>query len=94
MAIALCARVTSKRPSNRLRATPSGTLRGNIQGRLGISDRKYFRTEFLAPAMQAGLLEMTDPDKLRSSKQRYRLTATGKALADQLARRHHGEPDE
>lgn len=41
------------------------------------SDRTKFRNQVLAPLLAEGLLEMTVPDKPRSSKQRYRLTRVG-----------------
>lgn len=41
------------------------------------------RTRYIEPLLAAGWLEMTVPDKPRSSKQRYRVTATGlEALAE------------
>jgi ATP-dependent DNA helicase RecG len=58
--------------------------REELQERLGITDRNYFRTAYLAPAMKAGLLEMTDPGSPRSRQQRYRLTALGRQLRDEL----------
>ena len=44
----------------------------------GRSDRTKFRHQVLDPLIAAGLLEMTIPDKPRSSKQRYRLTERGR----------------
>ena len=44
---------------------------------LGLSDRKNFRELYLRPAIAAGYIEMTIPDKPQSSKQRYRLTRLG-----------------
>jgi hypothetical protein len=42
-----------------------------------------FRLVYLRPALDAGLIEMTQPDKPRSSKQKYRLTAkAGAAHSD------------
>ena len=38
-------------------------------------DRTTFRNQILKPLMEAKWLEMTIPDKPRSSKQQYRLTA-------------------
>ena len=43
------------------------------------SDRTKFRNQVLKPLMDAGLIEMTIPDKPRSSKQKYRLTPKGQA---------------
>jgi ATP-dependent DNA helicase RecG len=59
-----------------------------LQERLGIADRKYFRLDFLVPAMEAGLVEMTIPDKPRSSKQRYRLTDLGRRWQAEIASRN------
>jgi ATP-dependent DNA helicase RecG len=53
--------------------------RDTLQLKLGLKARKNFRLLYLAPALNAGLIEMTIPDKPRSSKQRYRLTPKGKA---------------
>ncbi len=43
----------------------------------GRSDRTKFRNQVLRPLIAQGLVEMTIPDKPRSSKQRYRLTRVG-----------------
>jgi hypothetical protein len=51
--------------------------REQIREALGLRDDKHFRLAFLNPALDAGLIEMTIPDKPRSSKQKYRLTAKG-----------------
>jgi ATP-dependent DNA helicase RecG len=40
----------------------------------GRSDRTKFRNQVLNPFIDAGLVEMTIPEKPRSSKQKYRLT--------------------
>ena len=49
----------------------------DIQEALGLKHEDHFRKSYLLPALQAGLIEMTIPDKPRSSKQRYRLTPAG-----------------
>jgi len=61
--------------------------RDELLDRLGLSDRKHFRTQFLAPAMAAGLVEMTDPGSPRSTEQRYRLTDLGRDCQAELASR-------
>jgi hypothetical protein len=53
--------------------------RAEIQAALGLKDRKHFQHAYLRPALDAGLIEMTIPDKPLSSRQRYRLTLAGKA---------------
>ena len=56
--------------------------RSQLQERLGLRDRFHFRDAYLLPALEYGLIEMTIPDKTRSSKQKYRLTAKGTAYAE------------
>ena len=51
-----------------------------IEGR---SDRTKFRNQVLRPLLDAGLIEMTIPDKPTSSKQKYRLTEMGKQILNQ-----------
>jgi ATP-dependent DNA helicase RecG len=46
----------------------------------GRSDRTKFRNQVLRPLLDAGWLEMTIPDKPRSSRQQYRTTAAGLAF--------------
>jgi Fic family protein len=65
----------------RLLAVCEGELsRSELQTRLGLADRKHFRTAYLLPALDVGLIEMTIPDKPRSSAQRYRLSPTGERM--------------
>lgn len=47
---------------------------------LGLVHRPTFRDNYLHPALDAGLVEMTRPDAPRARNQKYRLTATGKRL--------------
>ena len=54
--------------------------REQLQRALKLSDRKSFRSRYLLPALENGLIEMTLPDKPNSSLQKYRLTALGKKL--------------
>jgi Fic family protein len=54
--------------------------RNRLQERLGLSDRKSFRERYLAPALEAGLVEFTIPEKPNSRLQKYRKTAAGKTL--------------
>jgi DNA-binding PadR family transcriptional regulator len=42
-----------------------------------------FLYSYLQPALNVGLVEMTIPDKPRSSKQKYRLTDKGKEWVEQ-----------
>ncbi len=62
----------------RLLQAISGTMtRHDLQSSLGLKNDDYFRKAYLLPALRAGLIEMTIPDKPRSKYQRYRLTAEG-----------------
>lgn len=56
--------------------------RAEIMNALDLKDRMHFANEYLQPALDAGLIEMTIPDKPRSSKQKYRLSAAGKTLVN------------
>jgi len=55
---------------------------------VGRTNRTKFREQVLNPIIETLLIEMTIPDKPRSSKQKYRLMETGRALQAQLI---HGE---
>ena len=52
--------------------------RQHLQEALGLKHEDHFRKAYLSPALQAGLIEMTIPDKPRSRNQRYRLTPAGR----------------
>ncbi len=54
-----------------------------LQSALGLADRKSFRERYLQPALAAGLIEMTIPDKPNSRLQKYRLTDRGRQLLAQ-----------
>ncbi len=60
--------------------------RQQLKEALGLKDDEHFRKAYLLPALEAGLVEMTIPDKPRSSKQKYRLTDKGR----QMMARHGG----
>ena len=60
--------------------------RASIQAGLELKDRPHFIESYLKPALEAELIEMTLPDKPTSRHQRYRLTAAGTALAEQIKR--------
>lgn len=52
--------------------------RKDLQAALGLRDSEHFCKAYLVPALASGLVEMTLPEKPRTSKQRYRLTASGR----------------
>ena len=49
-----------------------------LMEQLGLKDRKHFREKYLLPALEAGVIEMTIPEKPQSSKQKYRVLRKGK----------------
>lgn len=53
-----------------------------ILASLGLKNRRRMRETYIAPAMHAALVEYTIPDKPRSSKQKYRLTAMGREILE------------
>ena len=53
-----------------------------LQKALGLKAEKNFRLLYLQPALRAGAIEMTIPDKPTSSKQKYRITAHGRKLLE------------
>lgn len=54
--------------------------RSEIMAALGLKEEKHFRENYLHAGIASGVIEMTQPDKPRSSRQRYRLTAGGENL--------------
>lgn len=48
--------------------------RDDLQAALGLQNRKSFGERYLKPALNAGLIEMTAPEKPNSRLQKYRLT--------------------
>ena len=72
----------------RLVAALTGEMgRSELQAALRLTHRPHFIASYLRPALEAGLIEMTLPDKPTSRHQRYRRTAAGEALAQQTKRR-------
>lgn len=61
--------------------------RDSIQDALGLKHRESFRQLYLAPALSAGLVEMTIPEKPNSRFQKYRLTEQGRAWRSERANR-------
>ncbi len=58
--------------------------RVQLQQVLGLRHENHFRWRYLIPALLSGIVGMTIPDRPKSSRQQYRLTATGEALRAKL----------
>ena len=58
--------------------------RSEIQEALDLKHRDNFMEQYLQPAINEGYVEMTIPDKPKSSKQQYRLTEKGLAFKESL----------
>ena len=65
--------------------------RKQIQEALGLKNTKHIRKTYLLPSLQAGLIEMTIPDKPRSKNQRYRLTSAGREYLHKFKEQDNGE---
>jgi len=61
--------------------------RNALQAALGLKHTRHFRKAYLIPALDAGMLEMTQPDKLARRSQRYRLTEAGLRMKETLVAR-------
>lgn len=61
-----------------VKALTGELTRQQLQDALSLKNNEHFRKAYLLPAIEAGLVQMTLPDKPRSSNQRYRLTAAGR----------------
>jgi len=53
--------------------TDETLTRKELQDRIGLKDEKNFRQKYLLPALAAGCIEMTIPEKPQSSLQRYKI---------------------
>lgn len=72
----------------RLLHTLEGEMsRRTLQNALGLKDNDHVREAYLLPALAAGVVEMTLPDKPNSRLQRYRLTELGRRTKQALEQR-------
>ena len=65
-----------------LRGLTEPKTRAELQRDLGLKSQANFRDRYLMPTLASGLIEMTIPDKPRSSKQRYKITDLGLKMLD------------
>ena len=66
-----------------LKAARTVRSREELQRTVGLKDRQHFRKMYIDSLLAVGWLEMTIPDKPRSSIQRYRTTDLGRKVLDQ-----------
>ena len=64
-----------------LRIMEGDMSRAQLMAALGLKDEKHFRENYQQAAISQAVIEMTIPDKPRSSKQRYRITEKGKKMS-------------
>ena len=86
MTIPACEPVTPQvtpQVTDLLKVMDGEMTRQEVQDKLELIDREYFRTGYLRPALAAGVIEMTVPDKPNSRFQKYRLTPKGLQLKNQ-----------
>jgi predicted HTH transcriptional regulator len=66
---------------------------GELMAVVGWRHKTKFRLKFLRPLLDAGLMAMTEPDKPRSSRQRYVATETGMRVVAEASGDHLGPPE-
>ena len=69
---------------NLIRSLDGERTRVEILQSLGLKDRTNLAKEYMQPALAADLIEMTIPDKPRSSQEKYRLTDKGRELQERI----------
>ncbi|MFH2065618.1 MAG: Fic family protein [Pseudomonadota bacterium] len=78
-------------PEVRLLKEITGEMnRQALQKALGLKDDEHFRKSYLQPALAAGFIEMTIPEKPRSSRQKYRLTEKGQKELKKMIKLNNG----
>lgn len=58
--------------------------RVELQEKFDLSDKRNFNKNYLLPAIELGLVQMTIPEKPRSRNQKYYLTEKGKVVLTNL----------
>lgn len=71
---------TSVEVKNLVKVLEGEMSRQEIQDALELKDRRNFRENYLEPAMEQGIVEMTHPDNPNHPKQKYLLTKRGEEL--------------
>ena len=66
--------------------------RAELQKMLRLKNVEHFRKAYLLPAINAGLVEMTRPEKPKSRLQKYRLTARGLRVQKEYSKERNHKP--
>lgn len=80
--------------ANMLRVLKGEMNRQELQEKLGLKDRFYFRDSYIKSGLMSGVIEMTQPDSPRSPTQKYRLTDKGVRLLEKMYPQVNGQEDE
>jgi DNA-binding HxlR family transcriptional regulator len=56
----------------------------DLMAEMSLVHKATFRSNYLKPALTAGMIEMTDPQSPKSPTQKYRLTQLGKMMVKKL----------
>lgn len=51
-----------------------------LMEKTGLKNRSHFLTRYISPALQRGVIELLYPEFPRHPRQKYRLTAKGRAM--------------
>jgi len=62
-----------------------------LMSKLHLNSRQYFVNKYLNPAIEAGFVELTQPDSPKSPTQKYRLTSKGLSFKQQLTDKKDNE---
>jgi len=75
-----------------LKALKTGKKSGKeLIDELKLRHKPTFRMNYLKPAIKAGLIELTIPEKPKSRFQKYRLTDKGKAICELVKQNEHNK---
>ncbi len=77
-----------------LRVLKGEMNRQELQEKLGLKDRFYFRDSYIKSGLMSGVIEMTQPDSPRSPTQKYRLTEKGVRLLEKMYSHVNGQEEE
>lgn len=70
--------------SNLLKVLDKPLSRQELQEKLGLRNREHFRQSYLRPALEEGLIAMSNPEKPRAADQKYSITERGVACINEM----------